>query len=234
MAVLKVVAELVHTSGLPADSSQQQFIFSTNTVYPYTSAVTEINNKLLDFYNGAHGPSGQELAQYISHSMSRGVSACHWHFYDITTVLDGSPAGSPFHTTDWALGSAAVGSTDLPAEVAVVLSYHSTYGSAPERGPNNTRPRQRLRGRIFLGPLNSSAITASSSGRVVNDPNFRETIAACAATLMTTGTLTAMWVQWSRVNRDYWDVVGGHIDDAFDTQRRRGEDADVRKLWGSQ
>lgn len=234
MAVLKAVVELTHVSGLPKDSSEQQFIFSTDHTYPYDASVTAINNFLLDFYNAPHGPASQTLASFISQSMSRVVSTSHIHFYDITTVLDGSPAGSPFHTSSFTLSTPTAATQELPAEVACVLSYHASYQTLPERGPNNTRPRQRKRGRIFIGPLNTSAVGTTIAGRVTVHQNFQETLAACAATLMGQPIADARWVQWSRVNRDYWLVVGGHIDDAFDTQRRRGEDADNRKLWGTQ
>lgn len=234
MTVLKAVVELAHVNALPADSAMNEFIYLSTETPPYDNAITEIAAQLLDFYNAPHGPAAETVAMFISSSMSRVVGVCKIHYYDITTVLSGAPAGSPFHTHSWTLGGIKAGGTDLPAEVAVAVSYHSDYEGLPERGPNKTRPRQRRRGRVFIGPLNSWAVGNTIAGRVTNNQSFRETLAGAAATMMTDTATVVNWAQWSRVNARVSEIIGGHIDDAFDTQRRRGEDPDLRTIFGSQ
>jgi hypothetical protein len=137
------------------------------------------------------------------------------------------PLGVPLETHTMALSSPGV-STPWPDEVATTISFHSDYTGVPEHGPGATRPRATLRGRIYLGPLNTAA------GEVTTSANETRPAAAFLANLKTylTAFHTAVsWVQWSNKNWEALPVVGGWIDNAFDTQRRRGPAATARTLW---
>jgi hypothetical protein len=115
----------------------------------------------------------------------------------------------------------------LPSEVALCLSFAAPYTS----GVNPARRR----GRIFLGPLNAGV------GGMVGSQNrpdlaVRQTIAAAAATLVDgvehpgSPGLHLKWAIYSpatdaggaTLDDSFFDVTSGWIDDAFDTQRRRG------------
>lgn len=60
-------------------------------------------------------------------------------------------------TTTFALSAQTSALADLPAELAVCLSFGAAAESAPEE-VGLTRPASRRRGRVYLGPWNTSAV----------------------------------------------------------------------------
>lgn len=113
--------------------------------------------------------------------------------------------------------------TPLPAEVAIC----SSFAAAPGAG----QVPARRRGRVFLGPLNSSA------GEVVGSylrPSAatRTTIAGAMEELVqnlaTAGFALSVW---SRVDNDLFQVESGWINDEFDTMRSRGPETTDRTAW---
>lgn len=115
----------------------------------------------------------------------------------------------------------------LPNEVALCLSY----AAAPAAGVNP----QRRRGRVFLGPVKTTAV-ATINGQSRPIESVRTAIAA-AAGVMCDGIehpaspgFRCRWALYSpttdeggaTVGDSFFDVVSGWIDDAWDTQRRRG------------
>lgn len=107
---------------------------------------------------------------------------------------------------------------DLPEEVAIVLSLRGA--------PPVTRSR---RGRVYIGPLNANvrddattAVPTRPSGAV------QTSLATYAGALLTA---RPDWCIWSPTTSIMVPVVGGHIDNAFDTQRRRGPVTTARTLW---
>jgi hypothetical protein len=109
----------------------------------------------------------------------------------------------------------------LPSEVALCLSFQG------QRVPGF--PQSRRRGRIYLGPLGA---TVNNAGR----PNSSSITTVCnAATAFKTaidaiGTGTE-WAIWSVRDQTTVDIVGGWVDNVFDTQRRRGVAETSRTTW---
>lgn len=123
----------------------------------------------------------------------------------------------------------------IPTEVAVCLSH----SGAPVAGENQARRR----GRIFLGPVHDT-MCQNTGGSVFVNSTARTAIAAAADALMDAGDgATFQWVVFSPTTAGPlpWDentleaastpVEQGYIDNAFDTQRRRGPDASARTNW---
>lgn len=122
----------------------------------------------------------------------------------------------------------------LPAEVSVVLSY---------RGQNvsGTNPARR-RGRIFLGPFSTDVLSDTDNDATVNTA-FISSLTGAASSLVGAGTPTMNWCvfsptsagaePWSEAELDASSVpvVGGFVDNAFDTVRSRGARATDRELW---
>jgi len=107
--------------------------------------------------------------------------------------------------------------TAQASEVSVCLSLVSAQNSA------------RNRGRIFLGPLSTNA-------GIVEDNGFRPSIDFSRSIL-------ASWVRlqgkaehtpcvYSRTDNQMKPISGAWVDNAFDTQRRRGLDATKRYVSG--
>ncbi len=120
-----------------------------------------------------------------------------------------TPAG------DIALPSAVSG---MPNEVAACVSFHD----------NNVAGQ---RGRIYFGPLASSVIDQAIPGDAKLTSGARLTLANAAAALRDKNTNAARWAVKSVSRKDgsitaddpvYRTIKSGWVDNAFDTQRRRG------------
>lgn len=109
----------------------------------------------------------------------------------------------------------------LPDEVALCLSFHGQFASGIKSA--------RRRGRVFLGPWAASQVepTGGTNGRPL--AALVDAVKAAADTLMGYNDDliggVANGVQWG-VRTDQDDltapVVGGWVDNSWDTQRRRG------------
>lgn len=106
----------------------------------------------------------------------------------------------------------------MPEEVAYCLSFSAQQVS----GVNMARRR----GRVFLGPFNAGAL--GSDGRPA--PEVRDAVRGGAGTLLA-DSLSApewTWQVWSSADNAGREVQSGWVDNAWDTQRRRGREATSR------
>ena len=86
--------------------------------------------------------------------------------------------------------------------------------------------RPRKRGRIYLGPLRAD--TGTTVGNVIRPSTaIRTNVAGAGATLIDLSGVVR-WGVLSQADEVIWQIDHGFIDDAFDTQRRRGEDPTAR------
>lgn len=108
----------------------------------------------------------------------------------------------------------------LPTEVALVMSYHA----APVSGV----PAARRRGRVYLGPFSESVNT---DGRPVT--GLINTIVRAGRDLIQASNAATSWtwVQHSPTAGTSSLVTGGWCDNAWDTQRRRGQDTTSRSTF---
>lgn len=126
-----------------------------------------------------------------------------------------NPSG-PYVAKDY---TRAVEITDSgPAEVAICLSYASVDD------PEASTPRRR--GRIYLGPLSPSRTGVKRPSGPTREQvlNFGEGIAQVG-----TGTTTT-WSLLSRMDGSYHKIESIWVDDAWDTQRRRGAKPTLRQV----
>lgn len=134
----------------------------------------------------------------------------------------------PAWTATIALAGTGLAGND-PPEVALCLSYKGDYisGVAPAR----------QRGRVFLGGFG----LLNAAGSASSFPNVSATnrnIVAGAATALLANLLTDSWswvvfspTQTAEALQESFDVTGGWVDNAADTQRRRGNAATARSTW---
>jgi hypothetical protein len=142
--------------------------------------------------------------------------------YDMSQPIPRAPVADvllPLSTSEAA--------TNLPGEVALCLSFQAARVSGA--------PQARRRGRIYLGPF-ASVANVSSTGRP--DSTMRTAILASAESFRSAmaGTATG----WHVISQPKptmpmtsSPVVGGWMDDAWDTQRRRGVAPLTRVPFGS-
>lgn len=125
---------------------------------------------------------------------------------------------------DVSLGLSATASTgNLPAEVSICMSFQAERASG--------QIQRRRRGRIYLGPLGVVA-NNSSTGRPEN--SLITALVTCSDNFLTTAS-TAPW-DWYVISEATGIPVGnvvhdGWIDNAWDTQRRRGPDPTARTIF---
>lgn len=136
------------------------------------------------------------------------------------SALPGTPPNYPFRITTWDFSGPAPSGATLPSEVACVLSFQGSKAAG--------FPQARRRGRIYLGPLVN---TMNVNGRP--DSGTRTNVANHASTLKTA--LAAPggqhWAVWSVADQATVEIQDGWLDDAFDTQRRRGVRLTSRIVW---
>lgn len=228
-----ITARLPRVGGAPEDDTLNDFAFLLADAG--TPDVDDAFDAVVSFYNTVQviPDTDYAVAGWLAETVSRAANACRLDAYDLTGALGGGPHGSPFATRLWTLGANAFGNPALPSEVAAVLSFHSDLDGIPERdpGPPQTRPAARRRGRVYIGPLDRQAAdSAANTIPVTLRSGLVDTLNA-AATLLA-GAASASWSVWSRAGAAFYGpMVGGWVDDAFDTQRRRGEAATIRTTW---
>lgn len=230
MGILKATSMLPYRNLLPEDVAMNTFHFRTSgaeaTVGEITTVVTAIDN----FYFQVVGSDPDDsVAQFMSTFI---------RFQDTWTKLrlvpiDGSGAeiGSAIFVDMTNSTIPDPGDKNEPLEVCGCLSYQAVGGSSPS-------PRRR--GRIYIGPLNTRCIEGGSgSVPPTIGVNFRNTVTGAAERLLSqsvagagSGGTAAPWGVFSKTDGDIFDIIGGYMDNATDTQRRRGVDEYVRSEWG--
>jgi len=172
-----------------------------------TSTVAgEINTLLTNFY-GAVG------------SLYPGTVAQNGHSLKIYNTEDPEPR-APFYDSTFNLTQAPSGTT-LPSEVAMCLSFQADRLSGVNQASR--------RGRIYFGPIDTVQL----------DTNGRPTSAAISVlrgagnSLLTASqaALNSTWIIYSPTTGAGTPVDNGWVDNAFDTQRRRGLVATSRNVF---
>jgi len=210
--IVKAVVSFQGASGLPEDRFVNTFWFVVDdTTDPILTSVSE---RLVDFYNTLYVDN--PIAGYLSSVINRGAD-------DGTIDIYQTPGASLPPIFTWSFTpEAAASANDYASEVAVCLSFkNDSVTSVPQRN---------RRGRIFLGPLNTAAVNEVSN---VVRPSTAITgdLAVAGATLKAADDADAVWVVYSRVLDQTFPVESGWIDNALDTQRRRGFSATTRTAW---
>lgn len=195
-------------SNLPEDRVVNVFHFQNANTYSAHSAL--VANAVSVFYSTPYG--GDPVSAYISPWVQRSAEL---RLYDMSTAKPRVPTIVPL-----TLGT-VLANAGLPEEVALCLSFH---GATP---PAVTARR---RGRVYIGPLVTSAYSSATNSTPSRpSTNFLNTL-----TLAATGLLDATDVDWAILGKDgYVQVSGGYVDNAFDTQRRRGPETTARTEWTS-
>lgn len=179
--------------------------------------------------NAVHG--ADHLGKFLSPALSRSTNGCLMKSYDITTTLAGGPHGSPIASAAYTMPVTALGNP-IEAQLAVVVDYHGAYGAAVEFG-TGTRPRSRLRGRHYWGPLSEAAhaLPSATPWEVTVDPACSAFFKSMYTALIATTTFGPGWGVWSRKNASLSPVQLGWVDTTVHVQRRRQDASGVKVLW---
>lgn len=225
----RIVVTWHKKSGIEVDSVMNTFHYEG----PASPTDPQFSLWITNYYNWLHNAApftGFAPAQYLSEALAVGANAFTVEFFR----LPASPGntGSPLRTftQSWAdpFGVAA----PLPNEVAMCLTFQSfVTGSLPEEGPGNIRPAARRRNRIYIGPLNVQAISPHGTTKepLVSDGCSGSFVYGYQESMVTQQQASG-WtpVCFSKANWDAHRPLVVWADNAFDTQRRRGDSPTAR------
>jgi len=198
----KWVCRLQPLNGIPHDQS-------INTFYTDNSGGSGVADALKAFYAAQVG--------LFAKSVSVGANNLKIDVYSKTlgTEADWGPPDTTYTYSVTGIGA----STSSPQETCLCLSFYADMTGIPEFGPSS-RPRASRRGRVFLGPLSQGAQnTDSITGVCRPQAGSISTLATAGGALKTA--LAGKWCVYSQKNHAMYPVIGGWVDDEFDTQRRR-------------
>lgn len=200
-------------SGLPEDQFVTTYVFRNDNVLDRDGMFSAVETALTNFWSDPAADDNDKLVKYIPDNFSGG----NIKLFDLGATPPRIPEETGLLSSIVPSGTMA----PLPREVAVCLSYH-TGGPGP-----------RNRGRIYLGPLTSQALETPAGAAPRVQTSLRTKIVDRATDMATNPSLECTWVLWSRANAATYQIVGGWVDDAFDTQRRRGAAPSSRTSWGA-
>lgn len=145
------------------------------------------------------------------------------HLHRTYRMSDAKPR-TPIASGNWNFDSSMSG-PPLPTEVALCMSFH-----AP---PVSGLPQARRRGRIYVGPLNTTYV--ASTGRP--DAALISLIAKAGRDALDDFDDIA-GIDWAvhstkGAEGEGVAVTAGWVDNEYDTQRRRGREATTRTIFNS-
>jgi hypothetical protein len=186
-----------------------------------SQAATDITTVLQAFYSDAFGAGGKSISQLMSPVVDRAAGA-ECRVYDLGQASPRSPIINTISL------DTAQSTTPLPNECSIVLSFHSEDPTT-----NGGTLSKRRRGRLYLGPMGAGTLDTYASG--MGDARVKaetlNTIELAAEDVLGSSE-DVTWMQYSRVADEFNAVTQGFVDNAFDTQRRRGFAPTVRTVWG--
>lgn len=216
-------------SGFPEDRFINSWGFRNTALTGSPQDVADTIGTVLDAFYFGPTPSARPLSGYMHPTVD--FPASEYRVYD----LGQAPPRDPYIVAMTPGASTPSGSA-LPAEVAAVLSF---VGAAQgwqgdvdgtDTDPINL-PRRSRRGRIYLGPLGGNAAEQTSDRFHISSTYMADVVDRALNVLNTSENVT--WRLVSPTMGAVTDVTGGWIDDAFDTQRRRGLAPTTRSTWGA-
>lgn len=198
-------------SNLPEDRVINVFHFSQSGAYE--DNVPACFDAVSDFYIGAR--STRPVAQWLSPWVQRDAELRQ---YDLA---EAKPRVPTIQTLDLGAVPSAEGA---PEEVALCITMH---GAVP---PALTARR---RGRLYIGPLNNFGVVGGSTSAPSRPQATLITdLTEAAIQLAGLPATTFRWCIRSTVPAEnFVPVASGYVDNAFDTQRRRGPEASTRTPW---
>lgn len=199
-------------TGLPEDSYVNTWHFQMDAFL--ASDFDNVRDLLFDFYTDTPGDQPQPLTYFMTnHSLSGN------YVLKAYLLTDPKPRAVAYETS-----GAVTFNTNaaLPTEVASVFSFQAEQ----ESGEN----QKRRRNRIYLGPL---GVSSSDDYSRMDDTMVASMLfAGRNLTEAAAAAVTWSWVVYSPTDDATYPVNNGWVDNAFDTQRRRGLQSTARGTFG--
>lgn len=212
MPVYRVNVIFDAESNIPEDSVVNTFHFVQSG--PLVDA-NNVRDMLKDFYETQAPGASARVAQYMSNQFK---TTARVQMYN----LDQPKPRPPVYESTF---THAPGSTQvLPREVALVLSFQASR----EAGELQSRRRNR----IYLGPLNTAGLVGGTS---LPAPQLITALTCAGAEMLraSNAAFTWDWRVYSPTDNNYHPIDNGWVDNAWDTQRRRGRSPTARTTWNA-
>lgn len=210
--VMLAQASCQYDSGLPSDVMVNTFHFVP--VVEAEPTWLAIAGAIHAFYDDTpSAPTTSALRTFMSSVLD--PATFRVKLYDLAHAKPRTPV------LDINLPLTAVGSSFVPEEVACVLSFEAE----PESGVAQARRRNR----IYFGPLHSTAV-GQVNGRSAPSVSLTDSLIGAAQDLKAASQAAAdwNWVVFSPTANEASSPFRCWVDNALDTQRRRGPDATAR------
>jgi len=209
MAIIRAQVSSQGATLQPEDRYVNVFYFTGD---PLTADLGTLATTIGNFYTVTPSGSANPLNYWMS-----GISGYPGSTIKLYNMADPKPR-APILTRDWdASGHAGSSSKNLPDEVALCLSYHAAGASGI--------PIARRRGRVYIGPFSDNALRTGEGVSSESAPAvaLMECIVDAATQLRSVADgANWTWSVFSPTNEGAAEIVGWHVDNAWDTQRRRG------------
>lgn len=207
MATIQIQHTWQNVNGLSKDRYVNTW-YGTSVLQPAPSELADIAGELHLFYTtGPTSPAGDAIVSHMpSHAVNGGFQI------KMFNMDDPKPRAAIYdEILPYTGGSPGVAH---PSEVAMCLSYETT--------PGGGIPQARKRGRVYLGPFVNNTGTGLPNRP---DAEFRSSVVRRAQKLAASWHLIDgfTWSIYSPTLDQAFPVVRAWMDDAWDTQRRRGD-----------
>lgn len=215
MPIVQAQVVLPMDSGIPGDAAINTFHF--NVEEPLAVPLQTISDAIEDFYMATTVGGAGTLDRIAGFLSSHIGPTAEVKFYNLA---DPQPRVPVFEDT---FPLTIPTGAPLPQEVAFVLSFQGT--------PQSGQSQARRRGRVYIGPLGFNAQAVAPEGRPPNA--LRTAVVNAGSRLRAASVADALWTWgiWSRAGLTFTAVNNGWVDDAWDTQRRRGLDPTARTTF---
>lgn len=190
-------------TGLPSDTMVNTWHFE-ETGAPYGN-YDNVRDMLADFYNLMDGYMAGALIQNDLTVKAYDLAQPEPRVPVYEGVIEITPAAG----------------VPLPSEVALVLSIRADY----ESGTSSARRRNRK----YIGPI----VGAQNAGNGRPTTTLVNGLCGAASDMLAAAqaSVSWTWVVYSPTDGEAHPVIGGWVDDSWDTQRRRGLDPTSRTTW---
>lgn len=225
MAILRVQRTQAALSGQIEDATVNTLYFDTSgdSTTPTPTTIALITTEIDTLFNTAVG--GGSAIRFFMAESTMGTDQNSYKVFNMDHVKPRVPVATPIAQNV----TPKITTIPYPAEVACCLSFRGSLVSGAAAG--------RRRGRIFVGPLNTSAGAIEVATGHARPTSALLTALTAGANRMFDNLLVNLitWGIYSETARAGGAAIDGFTpvsvvwaDNAFDTQRRRGIKANTR------
>lgn len=202
-------------TNLPEDRVTNTLYFFNTSEGEFSVAAEVIGLILQEFYENLY------TTPFVpANWLTMATAGWFVNFYDMAAPEPRVPYRVDMPNTGWSGAN-----TTIPSEVCTCMSFHGA--------PINGQSQARRRGRIYLPGIIPVMLEQETAGAypTFTDAWLTRINTEAEALQVACASAEVGWSVYSQVAGTYAPVVGGWVDEAPDTQRRRGQRSQERIVW---